>query len=407
LKIAWDSHSAKTLFLPQQCLKGIAEKMELRHLRYFVTVAELLNFTKAAAKLRVAQPSFSRQIRDLEEELGVSLLERNSRFVRLTEAGKAFATEARAVLQHAEAAARTARAFANSHHGHLHLGYAPSLTVEVLPQALRSFEKECPRVRVTIQDLSIREMTNGLREGRLDAALTVESEGQQPGLAFEKLRSYPVCVALGATHRLVRAKRIDLAELNDERLIVYSREEYPEYHEWLNGLFGRAIQRLLENAEEHDSGTSLIAAVEAGRGVAVVASVFSSVAGPRLKLRELHPSPAPLVVGVAYHRRRLGPQCLEKVRIQVDGAAETVLLVCVGHEGGKALVQPEMGPGDARDPVAPPLVREFVGLEPDVPGIVEQRFPVACAEQRELTRLLLDTAAGQHLRVGRPSIPHA
>src|SRR4030095_14091487 len=189
--------------------------MELRPLRYFVTVAELLNFTKAAAKLRVAQPSFSRQIRDLEEELGVPLLERNSRFVRLTAAGKAFDT-----------AAKPARAFANSNHGHLNLGYAPSLTVEVLAQALRSFEKECPRVRVTIQDLSILEMINGLREGRLDAALTVESSGKQmQGLAFEKLWSYPVCVALGATHRLVRAKRIDLAELNDERLMVYSREE--------------------------------------------------------------------------------------------------------------------------------------------------------------------------------------
>ena len=293
--------------------------MELRHLRYFVSVAELLNFTKAAAKLRVAQPSFSRQIRDLEEELGVPLLERNSRFVRLTEAGKAFATEARAVLQHAEAAAQTARAFAHSNHGHLNVGYAPSLTVEVLPQALRSFEKECPRVRVTIQDLSIREMINGLREGRLDAALTVESSGKEMrGLAFEKLRSYPVCVALGATHRLVRAKRIDLAELNGERLIVYSREEYPEYHEWLNGLFGRPIQRLLKNAEEHDSGTSLIAAVEAGRGVAVVASVFSRVAGPRLKLRELQPSPAPLVVGVAYHRRRLGPAARQFVRTLTD-----------------------------------------------------------------------------------------
>ena len=292
--------------------------MELRHLRYFIAVAELLNFTKAAAKLRVAQPSFSRQIRDLEEELGVSLLERNSRFVRLTEAGKAFATEARTVLQHAEAAARTARAFANSNHGHLILGYAPSLTVEVLPQALRSFEKACPRVRVTIH-LSILEMTNGLREGRLDAALTVESSGKQmEGLAFEKLRRYPVCVALGATHRLVRAKRISLAELKDERLIVYSREDFPEYHQWLNGLFGRAIQRLLANAEEHDSGTSLIAAVEAGRGVAVVASVFSSVAGPRLKLRELQPSPAPLVVGVAYHRRRLGPAARQFVRMLTD-----------------------------------------------------------------------------------------
>src|SRR4051812_8003104 len=109
---ARNSHSANTLFLLQQCFKGIAEQMELRHLRYFVAAAELLNFTKAAAKLRVAQPSFSRQIRDLEVELGVSLLERNSRCVRLTEAGKAFATEARAVLQHAESAAQTARAFA-------------------------------------------------------------------------------------------------------------------------------------------------------------------------------------------------------------------------------------------------------------------------------------------------------
>jgi len=293
--------------------------MELRHLRYFVTVAELLNFTKAAAKLRVAQPSFSRQIRDLEEELGVSLLERNSRFVRLTEAGKAFATEAHAVLQHAETAAQAARAFAKSNHGHLKLGYAPSLTVEVLPQALRSFEKACPRVRVTLQDLSILEMTNGLCEGRLDAALTVEASGKQmQGLAFEKLCSYPVCVALGATHRLMRARRIALAELKDERLMVYSREEYPEYHQWLNGLFGRGIQRLLENAEEHDSGTSLIAAVEAGRGVAIVASVFSSVAGPRIKLRELQPSPTPLVVGVAYHRRRLGGAARQFVRMLTE-----------------------------------------------------------------------------------------
>src|SRR5262245_7439325 len=293
--------------------------MELRHLRYFVTVAELLNFTKAAARLHVAQPSFSRQIRDLEDELGVPLLERNSRFVRLTEAGKAFATEARAVLEHAEAAARTARAFAHSNYGHLNLGYAPSLTVEVLPQALKSFQKECPRVRVTLQDLSIREMINGLREGRLDVALTVEPTGKQlQGLAFEKLRSYPVCVALGVTHRLARARRVDLPDLKDERLIVYSRQEYPEYHEWLNGLFGRAIQPLLENAEEHDSGTSLIAAVEAGRGVAVVVSVLSSVAGPRLKLRELQPSQAPLVVGVAYHRRRLSPAARQFVRTLTD-----------------------------------------------------------------------------------------
>src|SRR5690349_14480133 len=99
--------------------------MELRHLRYFVAVGELLNFTKAAAKLRVAQPALSRQIHDLEEELGVPLLERNSRSVRLTSAGKAFVKDAQAVLQSAEAAIQTARAFAKGERGEIHIGYAP------------------------------------------------------------------------------------------------------------------------------------------------------------------------------------------------------------------------------------------------------------------------------------------
>lgn len=307
--------SANTLFLPQQCLKGTAEIVELRHLRYFVTVAELLNFTKAAAKLRVAQPALGRQIRDLEDELGVALFERSSRFVRLTEAGKAIISEARAVLQRAEAAAQTARAFAAGDRGEIHLGYAPSLTAELLPQALQAFERQCPRVRVTLHDLSNQEIFQALRERRLDVALTVQvSPKQTRGLAFEKLRAYPACVAVNRTHRLARAKRVGLAQLNTERLIVYSRAEYPDYHESLNALFGQAIRPLLENAEEHDSGTSLIAAVEAGRGVAIVSSNFSRAVGPRLKLREIEPAPEPLAVGVFYRPRHLSPVARRFVR---------------------------------------------------------------------------------------------
>ncbi len=280
--------------------------MELRHLRYFVTVAELLNFTKAATKLHVAQPALSRQIRDLEDELGVPLLERNSRFVRLTDAGKAFVTEAHAVLQRADSAIQTAQAFATGERGEIHLGYAPSPTVEVLPQALQAFEKQCPHVRVTLHDLSGQEMLQGLREGRLDAALTVQSSPKQMrGLAFEKLRTYPYCVAVNSTHRLARAKRVTLSQLKNERLVVYSRTEYPEYHEWLTMLFEQSAEKTPAIAEEHDSATSLIAAVEAGRGVALVPSVLSSLAGPRLKLRELHPGSEMLVVGLAYQRRHL------------------------------------------------------------------------------------------------------
>jgi len=180
--------------------------------------------------------------------------------------------------------------------------------VEVLPQALRAFEKQCPRVRVSLHDLSVQEMLQNLRDGRLDAALTVAASAKRMrGLAFAKVRSYPVCVALSRSHRLARAKRVNLSAIKDERLIVYSRAEYPEYHEWLNEIFDGAIRASVESGEEHDNGTSIIAAVEAGRGIAVVASVFASVAGARIALREIQPSPEPLVVGLAYPRRHLSP----------------------------------------------------------------------------------------------------
>src|SRR3982751_2734698 len=111
--------------------------MELRHLRYFIAVADEENVSRAALKLRVSQPGVSRQIRDLEEEIGFQLFERSAKSLRLTAAGKIFLTEARGVLQRAEEAIKKARAVAEGAGGELHVGYAPSLTVKILPQALR------------------------------------------------------------------------------------------------------------------------------------------------------------------------------------------------------------------------------------------------------------------------------
>jgi DNA-binding transcriptional LysR family regulator len=280
--------------------------MELRHLRYFVAVAELLNFTKAAAKLRVAQPALSRQIHDLEEELGVPLLERNSRSVRLTSAGKAFVKDAQAVLQSADGAVQTARAFATGERGEINVGYAPSLTVELLPEALRAFEKECPHVRLTLHDLSGKAMIEALREGMLDAALCVDYIPKHArSLAFVKLRQYSVCVAVPRSHPLARARHAKLSALQAERLIVFSRSEYPDYHEWLNRACDGALRDALAQGEEQSNGMSLIAAIEAGRGIAVVPSVIASVAGSRVVLSEIRPAPQPLVIGVAYRRGHL------------------------------------------------------------------------------------------------------
>src|SRR5437016_4783838 len=132
--------------------------MELRHLRYFIGVAEEENVSRAALKLHVSQPGLSRQVRDLEDELGFPLLERSAKSVRLTEAGRAFLAGARVVLQRAEEAVQRARAVATGRRGELHVGYAPSLTARILPPALRAFQAEQPNVRVLLHDLSTEEM---------------------------------------------------------------------------------------------------------------------------------------------------------------------------------------------------------------------------------------------------------
>src|SRR2546430_17042688 len=126
--------------------------MELRHLRYFVAVAEEQNVTRAAARLHVSQPPLSRQIRDLEEELGVALFHHTAKALRLTEAGRVFLTEAQAVLRRTDEAVQTVKAVASGQRGEIHIGYAPSLTVEVLPRALRFFQEANPGVRVQLHD---------------------------------------------------------------------------------------------------------------------------------------------------------------------------------------------------------------------------------------------------------------
>jgi LysR family transcriptional regulator, benzoate and cis,cis-muconate-responsive activator of ben and cat genes len=272
--------------------------MELRHLKYFVAVAEAQNVTRAAARLHVSQPPLSRQIRDLEEELGVPLFEHSARAVRLTPAGRVFLNEAQAVLRRAEEAVQTVRAAAGDQGGEIHVAYAPSLTVQILPDTLRLFQSESPGVRVVLHDLSTEEMLHGLQENKLDVALMIHPGRKNlRGLEFEELYRYPLCLAVNPAHPLARKRKVGLADVIAERLIAYSKADYPEYHERLAALF-EPFRHMPQVAEEHDSSTSLIAAVEAGRGVALVPASLGCLAGPRLKLRSLTPPPEPLVVGL-------------------------------------------------------------------------------------------------------------
>ena len=240
--------------------------MELRHLRYFVGVAEEENVSRAALKLHVSQPALSRQIRDLEEELGFLLLTRSAKSVQLTDAGRAFLKGAIAVLQRAEDAVKTARAVATGARAELHVGYAPSLTARFLPQTLRVFQARSPGVRVKLHDFSTEEMLAGLREGKLHIAFVVKQRTLLRGLHFEDLARDAFCLAVAPKHPLAGRRAVKLAEAAREPLITYSRKDYPDAHQHLEALFA-AVKNKPRVAEEHDSVSSLIAAVEAGNGV--------------------------------------------------------------------------------------------------------------------------------------------
>src|SRR6516225_431383 len=261
--------------------------MELRHLRYFLVVGEVLNFTRAAARLRVAQPALSRQVQDLEDEIGVDLLRRSPRGVTLTAEGKLFLEEVRELLKRVDESVEKTRALARGEYGDLHIGYIPIPTAEILPRALEAFRKTVPHVKLLLHDLSTDELIAGLRDGTLELAIMVQPIGEQTSeIEFETLRNYVWCVALSQAQPLARLKSIPLEKLAGERLVILSRKSYSEYHRILEHIFAPIRTKPLI-AMECDSEDSLFIEIEAGRAVALVTTIAKLASGKRLVYRPL------------------------------------------------------------------------------------------------------------------------
>ena len=275
--------------------------MELRHLRYFVAAAEEENVSRAALKLHVSQPGVSRQIRDLEQEIGFPLFERSAKALKLTTAGKTFLTEAQAVLQHAEDAVKKARAVTGGVQGEIHVGYAPSLTVQILPPALRAFQQEFPKVRVALHDLSTGEMLAQLRNGKLQLAITVRTDHKMTrGLEFSEVVRYPTRLAVSPKHPLAKAKSVSLEQVVREPLVIYQRTEYPEYFAMIEKIYS-SVGGKPRIAEEHDGVSGIILPVRAPRW----SPVASCLVGPRLKLIPLSWSAPEVPVMIAWKKSPL------------------------------------------------------------------------------------------------------
>jgi DNA-binding transcriptional LysR family regulator len=282
--------------------------MELRHLRYFVAVGEQQNLSRAALKLHVSQPALSKQVRDLEDEIGFSLLKRTAKSVRLTEAGRAFLNKTRALLQQAEEAVKEARAIATAEPGELHVGYSPTAAAEILPKILRAFQRKMPNVHVPLHDWSKKDILDGIRDGRLQLGLIVPPPKSSAlhDLRYEELFDERVCVAVAPQHSFARRRAIPIAEVAAEPLIGPSRDHYPDYYDYLSIIFSKLKQKP-RVVEEHDSAFGIISAVEAGTGVAIVSDVFRHSFGSRVKLLHITPEPKPISVGIVALKGRLSP----------------------------------------------------------------------------------------------------
>ncbi|MBE7211554.1 MAG: LysR family transcriptional regulator [Gluconacetobacter diazotrophicus] len=288
--------------------------MELRHLRYFVAVAEEENVSRAALKLRVSQPGVSRQLRDLEDELGFALLTRTSQSVRLTASGKIFFREARDILARTAAAVARARAGLTPR-ADIHVGYIPTGTVEIIPRVLRVFRSRFPGVRVTLHDLTAEEMPPLLLRKKLDVALTLPPHKLPRELDLKLLARYEPCVVVGRTHPLAGARQVSLKQMAAEPVAALARHDFPDYHRHLRKMFA-TIGRKPRVGSEHDSGTSLMAAVAAGHEWTLLPSSVSGVAGRRLKLLRVRPALPPWSVVALWRKDAV----TEEVGTFVDAA---------------------------------------------------------------------------------------
>lgn len=242
--------------------------MELRQLRYFVAVAQEQNFTRAARRLNIAQPPLSRQIRQLEHETGVLLIERGLRPVRLTEAGKLFYDQAVQALDHVERMVEMTRRLAAAARPRIGIGFVSSTLYGYLPEVIRRYRVERPEVEISLLELTSLEQIPALKEGRIDVGFGRIPHGD-PQVDRVLMRNEPLLAALPATHPLAARADLRLADLSHLPLVVYPKVPRPSYADQVLALYRACGLRppLVHEVKELQTALGLVAAES---GVALV-----------------------------------------------------------------------------------------------------------------------------------------
>ncbi|HEX3743841.1 MAG TPA: LysR substrate-binding domain-containing protein [Bryobacteraceae bacterium] len=279
--------------------------MELRHLRYFVAVAETLHFRRAAEVLHIAQPALSQQIRQLEEEIGAALFERSHHKVSLTQAGKAFCAKAQGILKDAKEAVNEARAVAMGNAGTIVIGFVSSAAIRILPDVLGNFREQMPRVEVELRELSPSEQIDCLHRSTIDLGF-LHATLTDPAFESLVLAQERLIIALPKDSKYAKRSTVDLKDLRGEPAIMPARHSTPGYFERAQAAYEAAGIHAERVHHTRLIQTGLLL-VGAGLGVSLVPESFRTMRVNGVAYRRLTMDPPPIELLGAWRRDNPSP----------------------------------------------------------------------------------------------------
>ena len=297
--------------------------MELRHLRYFVAVAEELNFTRAAEKLRLAQPSLTRQIHNLEDELGVRLLDRSRNQVSLTEEGRSFLVDARRLVALSLESVKSVQRFSRGESEQLNIGYLFKFNFDLLPVTLASFYQTFPETSVNLFDMSPAEQLRALESRKIDLGFVglrpSHTNKNTTGLAWECVARHKVVVVLPEIHPLAKKSKIKITDLKSLFFVAMSEQTHPGSRDWLSSICQGAgfTPRILQDV---DLESGLMTFVAEGLGVTLAREQIKNLPHPGVVFRPLAIA-AKADYWIAWHRENHSKALLKYIEVVKKRAA--------------------------------------------------------------------------------------
>jgi len=297
--------------------------MELRHLRYFVAVAEELNFTRAAEKLRLAQPSLTRQIHNLEDELGVRLLDRSRNQVSLTEEGRSFLVDARRLVALSLESVKSVQRFSRGESEQLNIGYLFKFNFDLLPVTLASFYQTFPETSVNLFDMSPAEQLRALESRKIDLGFVglrpSHTNKNTTGLAWECVARHKVVVVLPEIHPLAKKSKIKITDLKSLFFVAMSEQTHPGSRDWLSSICQGAgfTPRMWQDV---DLESGLMTFVAEGLGVTLAREQIKNLPHPGVVFRPLAIA-AKADYWIAWHRENHSKALLKYIEVVKKRAA--------------------------------------------------------------------------------------